>query len=428
MTRNIIRYNGSGLFLFETDRESNIHHNNFYDNLDNIRLGDFFTGEVTVNGNWWGAADPDAISETIYDSRVDPEIGTVHVMPAPKWVARTGPRDAAKLREAWRYETDGFVDASVLHVDGKLIVCSWDGTVTALNPAGQVLWTRALGDVVDATPARNGSILYVQSWGRELFAIDLTDGRDLWRFSFSPSPADDHRQGGIVTIGNLLLLPAWNGILYGLDADSGLRKWQYDAGLPLRSAPAVDEDRVYVASGSGMLSALGLEGELLWQYEFDAPLLSTPAVTKDGLVVVSRRGELVAFDRSGRVRWQKGLKEVCYYGGPYYHQGIIYLGTTAGFLWKIQAEDGKTVWRQGGLGPVYSTPQIDGKRIVVGDNDGNLSIVGIDSGTVIAQFRLDGDIQGTPLLLNGNYIVGGRDRNVYSLQPVDLAEMNNVVQ
>ena len=55
-------------------------------------------------------------------------------------------------------------------------------------------------------------------------------------------------------------------------------------------------------------------------------------------------------------------------------------------------------------------------------------MVGIDSATVIAQFRLDGDIQGVPMLLDGNYIVGGRDRNVYSLQPLDLVEKNNVVQ
>jgi outer membrane protein assembly factor BamB len=425
VTRNIIRHNGSGIFLFETDRESNIHHNNFYDNLDNIRLGDFFTGEVRVNGNWWGSVDPDEISKTIHDSRVDPEIGTVHVMPAQKWVSRTGPRDAARLQEVWEFATDGFVDASVIEVNDKLIVSSWDGNISALDKSGQVVWSRALGDVVDATPAWDGKTIYVQNWGRELFALDPTDGHDLWRFSYSPSPADDHRQGGVVVIDDLILLPAWNGILYGLEAVSGLRKWQFNVGGALRATPAVDEDRVYVTSSSGLLVAVGLNGELLWQYDFGSPLLSTPAVTAAGPIVVSRQGDLVAFDRSGRVRWQKSLAEVSFYGSPFVVDGIIYFGTTAGSLWKLNASDGKTIWRQQGFGPIYSTPRITGNRIVVGDNDGNLSIVGKDSGTVICQFRLDGDIQGVPLIRKDEFIVGGRDRNVYALRPIDLTEEKN---
>jgi len=330
VSRNIIRHNGSGIFLFETDRESSIHHNNFYDNLDNIRLGDFFTGEVSVNGNWWGTAGTEAIRRTIYDSRVDPEVGSVLVAPTQKWVARTGPRDDARLQERWRFETDGFIDASVLDVDGRLIICSWDGKISALDESGKVVWSRVLGDVIDATPAWDGQAIYVQTWGRELFALSAEDGHDLWRFSFSPSPADDHRQGGLVVVDNMVLLPAWNGTLYGLDAASGLRKWQFDAGIPLRAAPAVDIDRVYIASGSGALSAVGFDGELLWKYDFDAPLLSTPAVTPDGPVVVSRTGELIAFDRSGHIRWQKALGEVCFYGSPFLHAGTLYRGTCDG--------------------------------------------------------------------------------------------------
>jgi len=363
VTRNIIRRNGSGIFLFETDRASNIHHNNFYDNLDNIRLGDFFTGEVRVNGNWWGTADPAAIRQSIYDSRVDAEIGTVHILPAPKWVARTGPREESRLQEEWRFETDGFVDASVIEVGGRLLVCSWDGNVAALDMSGKVVWSRTLGDVIDATPAWDGRAIYLQSWGRELFAIDPVDGHDLWRFSYSPSPADDHRQAAVVVIGDLVVLPAWNGTLYGLDATSGLRRWQFDTGGALRAAPAVDTDRIYVPSAGGLLSAVGLDGELLWQYDFGAPLLSTPAVTPAGPLVVSRQGDLVAFDRRGNVRWQKALGEVCFYGSPVVEDGIVYLGTTVGTLWKLQATDGRTIWQQQGFGPIYSTPKLTGNRI-----------------------------------------------------------------
>ncbi|PLY03099.1 MAG: hypothetical protein C0623_02585 [Desulfuromonas sp.] len=419
VTRNIIRNNGSGIFLFETDRESNIHHNNIHDNIDNIRLGDFFKGEVHLRANWWGSNQLAEIGKSIHDSRVEPEIGTVHIEPADRWVERTGPRDAAEIREVWSYATKGFVDASVIEVNGQLIVCSWDGTITALDPSGKIVWVRQLGDVVDSEPALDERALYVQNWARELYAIDPSDGRELWRFSYSPSPADDHRQGGVVAADNKVFLPAWNGTLYALDAASGMRLWQFEAGIPLRAAPAFDSDRLYVVSGSGKFTTLGLDGEVLWQLDLGAPLLSTPAVTPEGPVVVTRDGQLHALDRAGHRRWQKALDEVCFYGSPLYADGILYLGTTAGSLWKLRAQDGRTIWKQTGLGPVYSSPLLAGRRILLGDNDGNLSIIGKDSATVVSQFRLDGAVQGRPLVFDGNYIIGGRERSVYALQPVD---------
>lgn len=93
ISRNIIRDNGSGIFVFETNRKLKIEENNVYDNFYNIRLGDFFTGDVRLHSNWWGANDSTRIAEKIYDSRVDPEIGTVHLSPAKKWIKGSGPRN-----------------------------------------------------------------------------------------------------------------------------------------------------------------------------------------------------------------------------------------------------------------------------------------------------------------------------------------------
>lgn len=423
ITRNIIRQNGSGIFLFETDRDSEIHHNNIYNNLDNIRLGDFFTGSVRLNSNWWGSNEMTDIRSKIHDNRVDPAIGTVHVAPADSWVPRAGPRDAARLEESWRYGTEGFVDASVISAGDRLIVGSWDGTIAALDLGGRLLWRQPLGDVVDATPAWDGQALYVQTWGRELFALDPINGHELWRFGFSPSPADDHRQGSAVAVRDLVLLPAWNGTLYALDARSGLRRWQYDAGMPLRSAPALDRHRIYLAAGNGTLSTLDFDGNVLWQRDLGSPLLSTPALTPDGPVTVAKNGRLFAFDYSGRTRWEKDLGETCFYGSPLYADGALYVVTTAGTLWKLNASDGRTIWQLKKFGPIYSTPVIADGRIVVGDNDGTFSLVGRDSGTVICQFRLDGAIQGTPLVFGHRLVIGARDRNVYSLRPMNLVDI-----
>ena len=101
-----------------------------------------------------------------------------------------------------------------------------------------------------------------------------------WRFDYPPSTADDHRQGGLTRVGDLLLVPAWNGSLYALLAKSGELRWALEIGQPLRCAPAVAGERLYVASGDGTLAAVGLDGTLLWRVTHESPLLATPALAR----------------------------------------------------------------------------------------------------------------------------------------------------
>lgn len=420
ITHNIFRRNGSGIFLFETDRDSVIRQNNFYENQVNARLGDFFKGEVQFEDNWWGTSDPGEIASTIHDSQDDPAIGTVLTSPAQRWVDRSGPRDNFQLDLDWRYSTSGFVDAAVVAVDEHLIVGSWDGQLTALSPKGGVVWSRRFENVIDATPTRDMQRLYVQTWDRSLFALDPNDGHDLWRFSYPPSPSDDHRQASLLVVDETLLLPTWNGILYALDRATGSRLWQYDTGGALRAQPAWDEDRIYVGNSAGLFYALNLAGDVLWQVSLGSALLSTPAVTADGPVVVQRNGDVVALDRSGRKRWKRSLGEICYYSSPLLVDNSLFVGTTAGRLWKLRAGDGETIWTQSGFGPIYATPTLDNNRLYFGDNDGNLSVVNVDSGLISSQFKLDGEIQGKPLISGQRVLFGARNHQVYALIPVDL--------
>jgi len=415
---NIFRRNGSGIFLFETDRDSMIEQNNFYDNQVNVRLGDFFKGKIRLKNNWWGATDPKLIAAAIHDSHDNPDIGTVLTAPVPAWITETGPRDDFKLEVSWMFKTSGFVDAALVATDRQLIVGSWDGQLTALTLAGEPVWSKRFGNVIDATPAWDGERLYVQSWDRSFYALDPEDGHELWRFSYAPSPSDDHRQAAPLVVDDLVLLPAWNGTLYALDVESGERVWQYDTDGALRAKPVRDVDRVYIGNSAGLLLALNLKGEVLWQVSLDAPLLSTPAMAPAGPVVVQRNGDVVAFDRRGRKLWNRPLGEVCYYSAPIYSDGSLFIATTAGRLWKLRASDGQLIWIQSGFGPVYSTPTLYKNRLYFGDNDGNLSVVNVDSGTVSSQLTLDSDIQGEPLIVGDQILFGARDHHVYSLLPV----------
>ncbi|MFC1779000.1 PQQ-binding-like beta-propeller repeat protein [Thermodesulfobacteriota bacterium] len=416
---NILRFNGSGIFLFENDRDFDIHHNNFYGNLDSLRLGDFYTGDVTVHDNWWGTADQEAAKATIYDRNKDPEIGGVMISPAQRWVAATGPRDALLLDPAWDYATDGYVDANLIAGDEKLYVASWDGSLRAMNKAGEVLWVKDLGDTLDATPVLSEGQLFIQTWSREVYALDAATGAVRWRFDYSPSPADDHRQAGLLVVKDLVLVPAWNGTLFALDAKSGERRWSFPGGQPLRAQPAYDGKNLYLASGDGTLSALNLDGVLQWQQILAAPLLRAPVVLPQGIAVVSREGLVVAYDPLGQLLWQQDLDEICYYGAPVSSEGALFVATAGNGLWKLDAKTGEVVWRVELAGPSYATPLIDNGRIFIGDNSGALHVFGADSGQLVTQYKLDREIQGRPLVWSDLLLIGSRDHKVHAFTLVE---------
>ena len=419
---NIIRRNATGIFLFETDRSLLLAGNNFHNNGHNLRLGDFFPHDIAVGRNWWGDPDAQEAAATVYDRKSDATLGTVTIEAAPEWLAATGPRDGVALTSAWELATGGFVDASAVTREGVLYLPGWDGAARALSGDGRLLWQRSLGETIDATPAVDTERLYLQTWGREVVALDRTDGGVRWRFSYPASPADDHRQGGLLRLGDSLLVPGWNGTLYALHPASGKLLWSFTARPPLRATPTSDGQRLYLSGGDGTLWALDLNGRLLWERSLDAPLLSSPVLLPAGVAVLSRAGTLVALTPNGQEMWRHSLQQECWYGAPVYDRGALFVATAAGSLWRLDADSGRTVWRRDGFGPFYATPLVADGRVVVGDNAGMLRVFGGDSADLLASFTVGAPMQGTPLLQGGRLIFGARDQRIHALDLLSADE------
>ena len=412
---NLIRHNEAGIFLFENDRPIEVRDNNFHDNLDNVRLGDFYAGDVVLGSNWWGTADPVAANATIFDRKHDPGVGTVTIAVAPAWIAGAGPRDVVTLQPAWTLETEGYVDADPVAADDALYLAGWDGRLRAVAADGRDIWQRDLAQTLDSAPLVSGDLVIVQGWDRQVVALDRHTGRERWRFSYAPSPADDHRQGGLLAVGELVLVPGWNGTLYALEATTGTLRWQVDCGQPLRARPAFDGSHIYQSAGDGTLTALSPAGEILWRRELPAPLLSEPARLDDGVAVLTRAGLLVAFAADGRELWRRDLGETCYYGAPVPADGALFVPTAAGALWKIDAGTGSIIWRAATAGPVYATPLVSEGRVYLGDNAGTLQLFGADSALQLAVFQAGDAIQSRPLLWQGQLLFASRDHKLHAL-------------
>ncbi len=414
---NILRGNRVGLFIFETDRDLTVEGNNFVANGHHVRLGDFFTGEIRLGENWFGSSDPQQVAPLLYDRGEDPSIGLLQAELAAGWLPQTGPQPTPlQLKPAAELAGEAFFDASPVTDGERVYLPGWDGSLYAFDSAARLAWKQKLGEVADATPALDDERIFLQTWGRDVLALNRYDGSISWRFSYPESVHDDHRQGGLVRVDDLLLVPAWNGHLYALSVATGKQLWEQDCQAPLRAAPVVARGRIFQPSGKGRLSILDLDGRVAARLELGAPLLSTPALTADGIILVSRNGELVSLADDGEQRWRLALDETCYYGAPVVSDGLLYLATAGGKLHCVVADSGELLWTVQLAGPSYATPLLADGRIFVGDNSGALQVFNALNGDLLASVRFDQAIQSTPLLLDGQLIFGARDAKIHFLR------------
>ncbi|GAB4559314.1 MAG: hypothetical protein Tsb0017_15390 [Geothermobacteraceae bacterium] len=406
--------NHTGLFIFETDRDQRIENNLFAANGFDVRLGDFFAGDLALGSNRFAGERP--LEQRLYDRGEDASLGVLTAVSSDANPASVGPLAQARLVEDWNLATDGYVDATAVIADGVAVVGGWDGKVRAVAADGRLLWQTPVGDIVDAPAAVDGDRAFVQTWSRQVVALDRATGAVLWNHDYPASEQDDHRQGGLLRWRDLLLVPAWNGALLALDPHSGSLIWQTDIGRPLRSAPVPFAGGVLQASGSGKLSLVDEDGTVRWTIDLGQPLLSSPAVADSEAVILGREGRLACLDADGHILWQRQVAAPAWYGAPVVADGLVHAATGAGVLATFALKDGTPLWQVDLGAPVYATPAVVGPWLALADNGGTLRMVSRFDGKLVNDWRAGDAIQTTPVLFDGQLLFGSRDGRLHALR------------
>ena len=196
---------------------------------------------------------------------------------------------------------------------GTLYAGNTGGTAYAVHPDGRGLWRFAAGNSVWTTPAFIGAGASI--WGSLDFHIYRLDasGRRVWSTTVpgyivsSPAIGTD----GSIYVGG------FDAKLYALDPDTGAVRWSYPTSDHIYASPALGRDRsghtdgIYIASADGSVYALTPGGRLRWRYDTGAPVRSSPVIGQapgpghgEIVYVGSSNGMLYAIDAAtGRRRW-----------------------------------------------------------------------------------------------------------------------------
>lgn len=274
----------------------------------------------------------------------------------------------------------------------------------------------------------NGRVITMDAQG-VVKAFSVKDGSMIWEFDTTPHDRDENAIGGGIGIdGDTVYATTGFGEVLALKAEDGVVRWRKLLVNPLRAAPTIAGDRVYVVSIDNQLNALDARtGDVLWHHNGiaeSATLMgaSNPAASNDSIVVAYSSGEIFSLRaENGRASWDYGLTMPTQVGAlpaiadirglPVVDRGRVYAISHSGRMVAIDLRTGDRVWENdvGGI----NTPVVSGDTLFVLSNEGQLLAVTRESGRIMWSQELQHledpeDHDSDPVFWTGPVLGGGK--------------------
>jgi len=289
--------------------------------------------------------------------------------------------------------------------------------------SGRLVFDHALKESIASGVASDGRMIIVGTTDGRVLAVSTEDGEILWEASLSTvavTPAAIG-QGRVV-------VRAGDGRVFVLNATDGRRIWVDGRSVPPlslqgQSRPVLVGDAVIVGYDSGLLAVHRLaDGQVIWENQIALGRGRTDVdrmvdidampLFIDGIVyALAYQGKLAAIDaRNGQVIWSR---EFSGFNDFTADRHALYVTDAEGVVWAIDRRRGDTLWRQEELNNRFLTgPVLYRGTVVVGDFEGYLHFMDVETGQLIARTRLSGGEVISPLRVTSEGLLaqtrGGR--------------------
>lgn len=297
---------------------------------------------------------------------------------------------------------------------------------------GEIVWEFDLrGDerlrAVYGTPAVAGDAVYVGGYDGYLYALSLEPDPDLPR---QPELIWQERVGrglddsvnpivaGPVVSGGLVLVASSDGFLYAYDIAEQDEVWRFPTGDKIWSKPAVDDGVAFFGSLDKRVYAVRLEdGTELWQRETGGAVAAGAAV-KDGRVYVgSLDSVFYALDADdGAVEWRFTGSSSWFWAEPLVIDGTVLAPSLDGTLYALDAATGELLWSVTTDGPIVGTPAVVSDLIALPSDDGRIRVVRLRDGVQLDGCNLGDGIRTSLVAQDGHVYFAVRDNSIRSVR------------
>ena len=318
----------------------------------------------------------------------------------------------------WRYKTGGRVFSSPVVFKSKLFVGSDDGCLHALDASdGRLLWKFGTGGRVSGSAAVYGDKVYLVSFDGYLYCVDQESGKEIWRFRsagervFSAPgihgmpekdrPLDDPWDmflSSPVVAHDMVYFGCGAGVFYGLDCNTGEKKWEFATSGVVHTSPAYSDSTVYFGSWDSYLYALNaIDGSLKWKFQTGADTVyynqvgfqSSPAIYNGVVYSGCRDAHIWAIDAAtGKLKWKYYNNGSWVIVTPALNNDTLYFTTSDTHkLIALNATDGKELFKGDCKTFGFSSPAVADGKIYLGNFSGSMMAFDASTGNTLWEFK-----------------------------------------
>ena len=311
----------------------------------------------------------------VYDIPIEFKRGAAVEKPAARdWKA---PRPTVR----WSVETGAPVWAGLERgADGTLFVGNEQGDLHAISREGKPLWKFSTGKPIRAQPRVLGKHVYLHSDSGFVYQLDPRSGAEKWRANVDhgsepriPTNQEktrwDRYGSSVVADDKRLYVASRDKNLYALDRTSGRELWRVAADDIMTATPAIHGDLVISAAFDGKVRAVSArDGALRWIYDGKLGIAGDVVVAQNRVLVGSRSYDLIALDAAtGKELWKRYYWFSWIESPPVVRDGVIYTGSSdATNVYAINLGDGTFRWKTSVPGWSWQRTAVNDELVVAG--------------------------------------------------------------
>lgn len=315
--------------------------------------------------------------------------------------------------------------------DGRVYAAAVKGGVQAFDlQTGAKLWSYDSDLALSGGPGVGDGLVVVGGLEGDVVALDAATGAEKWK-----AKVDNEVIAAPAVGQGMAFVRSNDGRVTAFDAATGERRWFWNHEMPLltvrgNDAPSLGPGYVFVGNDDGTVSALALaDGRELWTQVIAQPdgrtelarmadVDGTPVLDGTTLYATSFKRQTLAIEApSGRPIWAHD-------SGGAGRVGVapdrVLVTDPDGIVWALDKNTGTALWSQPAMARRNLTaPAIQGDYAVVGDFEGYLHWLKLDTGELAARERTGRDpLRATPIVADGILIAQDTDGGLtaYRLQ------------
>lgn len=244
---------------------------------------------------------------------------------------------------------------------GRVVLSDAKGQLSVLDAnSGQQLWQKTLNAPILAAATQTAERVIVQANDGKVYGLDAKTGNTIWVFDTPSAPLSLRGYASPLVVEDQVIVAGATGKIFALEAQTGIALWESrvassNGRSELERMIDVDgqmlldsDDKLYIASYQGQLSALALQADkkpnVVWQSDLSS--YQSLAEGLGNIYAVDSSDHIVAFDKqTGQVVWRQ--KDFAWRGLSHSvtANNLLFVGDKQGYVHIMAQSDGKLLGR-----------------------------------------------------------------------------------